>query len=173
MIKHIPFKSTLLTVAAVLGLMTCAHAQSAITAVGGNVATSDGSLSYSVGEVAVRSSVARAITVVNITESFTEGVQQPYTQRDLERYEGIEALTVQVSVYPNPTVDNVIIECSQTTEPLHYYLFNTNGQAMLEGVLNDSQEQLDIQSYAAGNYLLKVVSSDKKKMNVYKIIKAK
>lgn len=170
MYKSILTKASALVLTMLLGC-GCLNAQQAITFCGGDVATPAGSLSFSGGEVAVQTSIAPAITVVNITESFTEGVQQPFTQRDRERYEGIETLTVEISLYPNPTTKHVILECSEPQQ-LTYTLFNTNGQTLQEGTYTGGQQQIDMQSYAAGNYMLQVANEDKTKMNIYKIIKA-
>ena len=79
-------------------------AQQAITCFGGDMSGSTGSVSYSGGEVAVRYATARAITVVNVTESISEGVQQPFTERDRQS-QGIESLAVNLLIYPNPTAD--------------------------------------------------------------------
>lgn len=148
------------------------HAQQAITNAGGNIGNSTGSLSYTVGEMAVQTSIARAITVVNITESFTEGVQQPYTDRDRQS-NGIDPLTVSLAVYPNPTTDNVVLECSEAAQPLTFTLYGTNGQVLQHGIYSGGQQAIDMQNYGAGSYMLQVASPDKSKMNIYKIIKAK
>lgn len=174
-------KAALLVVVALLGLVTSLQAQSfdskmepaAITSFGGDASCGSGSISYSGGEVAVRYSIARAITVVNITRSFSEGVQQPYTTRDYERYEGIDPLTVSMAVYPNPTTDRVVIACSQVTEPLDFTLYNANGQSMAHGTYSQGEVQIDMENMPAGNYMLKVANSNKTNMNIYKIIKAK
>ena len=147
------------------------HAQQAITNAGGNIGNGTGSLSYTVGEMAVQTSVARAITVVNITESFTEGVQQPFTDRD-RQYNGIDPLNFSVAVYPNPTTDNVVFECSEA-KPLTYVLYGTNGQVLQHGIYMGGQQTVDMQQYAAGSYMLQIATSDKSKMNIYKIIKAR
>ncbi len=150
----------------------CLHAQQAITFCGGDVTSRAGSLSFSGGEVAVKTSIAPAVTVVNITRSFTEGVQVPYTSRDNQRYEGIDdALALQVSVYPNPTTKHVTLECSES-QRLTYTLFGTNGQILQKGTYVGGQEQIDMQPYAAGNYMLQVANEDNTQKNVYKIIKA-
>jgi len=168
--KSIVKKASALLLTVMLGC-GCLQAQQAITFCGGDVSTNRGTLSFSGGEMAVQTSVAPAITVVNITESFTEGVQQPFTDRDGDPYNGIEGLEVEVTLYPNPTTKHVVLECSEPQQ-LTYTLFSTNGQTLLKGTYGGGQEQIDMQPYAAGNYMLQVATPDKKKMNVYKIIKA-
>ena len=158
----------LLTAAAGIGGL---QAQQAVTFCGGTVTTNQGSLSFSGGEMAVQTSIAPAITVVNITESFTEGVQQPFTERDRAQYNDIETLDAAVSVYPNPATKHVVLECS-APERLCYMLYNANGQLLRQGTYTGGKELIDLQPYAAGNYMLQVATPDKKKKNMYKIIKA-
>ena len=163
-IKKIAMTIALTAMMAVSGGL---RAQSAITIAGGDAVDGNASMSYSCGEVAVQYANQVAFTVVNITESFAEGVQQPYTERDAAS-NGISPLTVKIEVYPNPATDCVNIE-SDGTEPLHYTLFNTNGQMMAKGECNGN-ERVEMSSFATGNYLLRVASSDNQNMNVYKII---
>lgn len=149
----------------------CLQAQQAITFCGGNAASAMGSLSFSGGEMAVQTSIAPAITVVNITESFTEGVQQPFTSRDVDRYEGIEPLSAEISLYPNPTTSHVTLHLNQP-DRLSYTLFGANGQTLLKGYCTGEEQQIDMQAYPAGSYMLQITNEDKTKMNIYKIVKA-
>ena len=165
MFKTVTSKAAAVMLTLFFGIAGALQAQPAITISGGDVATG--------GEVAVKTSIAPAVTVINITESFSEGVQQPFTDRDGERYDGIESLTVNVAVYPNPTTNNVVFECDQLTNQLTYTLYNSNGQTLQEGTYKGGQQLIDMQKYVAGNDVLKIASTDSKQMNVYKIIKAK
>ena len=147
------------------------RAQQAITSFGGDATSVTGTLSYSGGEIAVKTAYAPAITVVNVTESFSEGVQQPLTARDLE-YQGIVPLTVSVAIYPNPTADNITLECDQPMQ-LAYTLYNANGQTLSRGTYQGGQQTIDLQNLAAGTYILHVATPDQSTKNIYKIIKAK
>lgn len=147
------------------------RAQQAITSFGGDVTGVTGSLSFSGGEVAVKTAYAPAVTVVNVTESFSEGVQQPITARDAQS-QGIEALAVGVAVYPNPTTDNIVLECDQPIQ-LSYTLYNANGQTLSRGNYTGGQQIIDLQQLAAGTYMLHVATPDQTNKNIYKIIKAK
>src|SRR5450759_4054107 len=53
------------------GLGTTMHAQSTISATGGNASGTGGNLSYTIGQVAY-------MTISGITGTVTQGVQQPY-----------------------------------------------------------------------------------------------
>lgn len=147
------------------------QAQQAITCFGGDVNGVMGSLSFSGGEVAVKTAYAPAVTVVNVTESFSEGVQQPIIPRDAA-YQGIEALSVGLALYPNPTADYITLECDQPTQ-LSYTLYNANGQILSHGNYNGGRQIIDLQQLAAGTYMLHVANPDQSKKIIYKIIKAK
>ena len=141
----------------------------AITIVGGDCRNSSGIISFSGGEVAVQTSVARAVTVVNITESFNEGVQQPFTDRD--RQLDIKNPVCNLSVYPNPTTNGVTLEGDNN--PLHYTLYALSGQSLQEGDFDGSTTRISLEDYASGCYLLQVTSPDKKQSSIYKITLAK
>ena len=101
--------AVVLTLAAIFAAGGTLRAQSAITIAGGDFKNPSGSVSYSCGEVAVKVAEQKAFTVVNITESFNEGVQQPFTPRDAGN-NSISPLAVKLEVYPNPATDCVNIE---------------------------------------------------------------
>ena len=172
MLRNTMTKVSFATLVIMLFSAGISFAQQAITCFGGDMSGSTGSVSYSGGEVAVRYATARAITVVNVTESISEGVQQPFTERDRQS-QGIESLAVNLLIYPNPTADNVVMECDPAAGQLTYTLYNTAGQVLQQGTYNGGQQLIDLEQYVAGNYMLKVSSKKKKKMNIYKIIKAK
>ena len=167
-------KTIVIVMAVSLGGVGSLQAQQAITCFGGDVMMgSTGSISFSGGEVAVKASTARAITVVDVTESFTEGVQQPFTERDRAQQQGIAEIALNMSIYPNPTADNVVVECDKLAGEITYTLYGTNGQVLQKGTYKGGRQQIDMEQYAAGNYMLQIATLDKSKMNVYKIIKAK
>ena len=162
----------LLLVATLLCTAAGVRAQADIVNLGGDARSSYGSLSYSVGQLACESDFAPAITVVNITESVNEGLQQPYTPRD-RQYEDIQAISATVSLYPNPTVDAVILECDNFDETLSYTLYNAQGQQLEQGTYHGGQQRIELKEYAAGNYMLSIQNKNKNEQNIYKIIKAK
>lgn len=172
MFRTIKKTASIAVLAILLGGAGSLHAQQAITCFGGDMTGSTGSVSFSGGEVAVKTATARAITVVNVTEGFTEGVQQPFTERDRAQ-QGIGEITSTMMIYPNPTADNVVLECDATAGQLIFTLFGTNGQVLQQGTYKGGKQLIDLEEYGAGNYMLQIATPDKTKMNVYKIIKAK
>lgn len=146
---------------------------SAIVVVGCDGENSFGSISYSVGQIATQTSVARAITIINITESFTEGVQQPYTDRDRQNERIIEPLDCEITVYPNPTMDVINLRSDGYSHKLTYSLYNSVGQLIQQRDFGSEEQLIDLTSQPTGEYILKVADSSQNRMNTYKIIKAK
>lgn len=157
-----------LTAWGTLRAQTFEPAVAAITIAGGDVSNGNSSLSFSCGEVATQYAEQKAFTVVNITESFNEGVQQPYTERDKSN-NGITPLDVRLDVYPNPATDCVNIE-GDGFETLQYTIYTANGQQLQQGQFDGNQERIDLSGYATGNYMLRIGNKDNTKINTYKII---
>lgn len=164
-------KLTIILLTILFGVAPAA-AQNVISPIGGDVSGAGGSLSYTCGEIAVKKSVARAITVVNITQTFTEGVQQAF----IGNPNSIEnPLPFNISVYPNPTQDRVAItiDAEQVNNGLNYTLYNIQGKEISSAEVNNEVTEIDLTGNAAGTYILQLQSNDKSKSNTYKIIKNK
>ena len=159
----------LFSLAAALLLVQQASAQYAVTFVGGDAKGSGGFLSYTAGEPAVKMAKARAITVVDITEYFTEGVQQGWTSR---KSSITGPLPMTVNVYPNPAQDWVHIAIAENDLQLQYILTDMQGRTLKQGTPNEGETSLDISALPAGTYMLNIQSTDKKNKNIFKIIKA-
>ncbi len=144
------------------------QAQQTITFCGGNGYGSSGSISFTCGEVAVRTAEARSITVVDVTQYFTEGVQQAFYSKELSVD---RPLTIDLSIYPNPTNSGVVMECEGGDATLHYELYNMKGQQVLSGRYEGGQLRIDMSKLAAGSYLMRVTNAEKTQYGTYKIIK--
>lgn len=147
-------------------------AQSVITPLGGDAVGSTGSVSFTCGEVAVQRSEARAITVVNITEYFTEGVQQAFAD---SRNALPTPLPFSVKVYPNPILEWVEIDVDRqgSESSLNYMVYDLHGQTVAASSIEGDNARINLGEYPAGTYLLRIETNDRTKSNVYKIIKAK
>ena len=76
------------------------HAQESPTASGGDATGSGGTVDYSVGQVAY-------ITNVNASGTVSQGVQQAYEIFTVGIQEA--ELNISLSVFPNPTADNLTL----------------------------------------------------------------
>ena len=139
------------------------QAQTVIPALGGDVVTANGSLSYTVGQIDVGTAVGQGQT------SLYEGVQQTYTVEEL-RVKTL-AKDIDISVYPNPAIDGVFVEISPTETNLRYELLTNTGKRLKNGSLNDSKQKIDMSVYAASTYVLRIIGKDYERD--FKIVKTK
>jgi uncharacterized repeat protein (TIGR01451 family) len=72
-----------------------------------------------------------------------------------------------VKVYPNPAKNNININCNSTIKSMQ--LFDVQGRLLTVKLVNETQSNLDISSYANGVYFIKILSEKGQKTE--KIIK--
>ena len=128
---------------------------------------SAGKVSWTLGEIVTETLSASG----NI---LTQGFQQP----DLRIGDYVQELDGHIlSVYPNPTLDEVIVDLSKM--PAGDYsvsVFNIAGQLMSEGNYSggnsESINHLSFKNYAGGTYMLVLNDSNKKYQNSIKIFKS-
>ena len=82
--------------------ITSAKAQQSIHTSGGNAAGTGGTVSYSVGQM-------NYTTNTGTSGSASAGVQQPFEISTVTGLVDSKALNIQLSAYPNPTFDNLIL----------------------------------------------------------------
>lgn len=151
----------------VVFLLLCANiiqAQETITASGGNASGSGGTVSYTVGQVAYT-------TNTNTSGTITQGVQQPYEIFVVTGIEKAKVITLEFSVYPNPTSDilKLIVESSQL-EDLNYQLYDINGCLLQKKEILSKETVIQTGDLPPAAYYLKIIDNQKE-VKTFKIIK--
>ena len=131
-------------------------------------AFSGGSMAWTIGEA--------------ITETFspsgyffTQGFHQP----DTTYINAVSEInTEKISIYPNPVLDNLIIDFSSSSGNYTIEIFNTLGQVMtkefvLGGLSGQKQIKISLHEFVCGVYLLNIVSEEANNKSSYKINKIK
>ena len=157
--KHKKIKLSVLSL--VLGLT--AQAQQATTATGGDASGSGGTVAYSVGQVVYTTNTDASGTV-------SQGVQQAYEIFTV----GIKEteLNISLSVFPNPTVDNLTLQIlDYKNEKLSYHLFDMQGKLLNNGQVTAQQTHINTSSLPSATYFINVVTPENKKVQSFKIIK--
>jgi hypothetical protein len=140
-------------------------AQDALTATGGNVSGSTGSVSYSIGQIAY---VAESGT----TGSAAEGVQQPYEIYTITGIEEASQITLIASAYPNPATDFIILKTEgYTTANLTYQLYGSNGQLLESRKIEGNETRICMSTHPAASYFLIVTNNDNE-LKTFKITKS-
>ena len=140
-----------------------AQAQVSANASGGDATGSGGTVAYSVGQVVYTTNTDASGTV-------SQGVQQPYEIFTV----GIKEteLNISLSVFPNPTADNLTLQISDyNNEKLSYQLFDMQGKLLNNGQVTAQQTQINTASLPPATYFINVVNQENKKVQSFKIIK--
>lgn len=149
----------------VLG-MTGLQAQTSVNATGRSATGSGGSVSYSVGQVMYQ-------THTGTDGSVAIGVQQPY---EISAVTGVEheAITLAISAYPNPTVDNITLHVDVSTElnihTMSYQLRDISGKLLQSEKIAGSQTNIVMSDLLPAVYFVRVLER-KNEVKVFKIIK--
>lgn len=137
-------KSTLLFIFCCYAMYS--FGQQAIVATGGDVSGSGGSVSYSIGQVAYTSSQDGFVS---------EGVQQPYEVLITSVDESFAAF-YQVSIYPNPTAHELVIQTQNTHASLTVEIFNQAGSSIANVKLLSDLTSISVLDWAAGSYVIRL-----------------
>ena len=146
-------------------LVTFTYAQTDWVPAGGTANGSNGSVTYTVGQIAVQ-------TAGDGDKSVLEGLQQPYEIQTIgvNEYPGI---TLQAVVFPNPTQHFVQLKISNYEMPeygLIAQLYDANGRLLQNITITELETRLDLSNYAAAAYQLRVMDG-KRLLKTFKIIK--
>ena len=152
-------KKIYLTMGALFMAAIAANAQSGMVSSGGE-ATGDGSVSFSMGQVAFVSASGEG-------GSISQGVQQAYV---IKAETGIEIFEIQLTAYPNPTTDVLNLRVDGDFQNVSYTLYNNVSGSLAKGSVNGNEAQIQMGSFVAGVYFLEV-KADGKAVKRFKIVK--
>jgi len=148
-----------------LGGLTSLQAQEAVTTAGGEASGGGGSASYTVGQT-----VYTTETGTN-GNSIAQGVQQPFEISTVTGIEEAKGISLNVSVYPNPTTDYLTVKVENyETANLQYQVFDINGKLLQSIKATGEETQINTSNLVPANYFVKVLDN-KKEIKVFKIIK--
>jgi hypothetical protein len=140
------------------------HAQSTITASGGNASGTGGTASYSVGQIVYTKNSGT-------TGSAAQGVQQPYEISVITEIEKAKDINLSCSVYPNPTTDFLTLKVMNFDKKnFSYLLYGVRGNLIETKKLTANETQISMNNRVSGPYFLKVVQGNKE-VKTFKIIK--
>jgi hypothetical protein len=139
------------------------QAQQSNNSSGGNSTGSGGSVSYSVGQILYT-------THTDTSGSISFGVQQAFEIFTV----GIKetTLNISLSVFPNPTSDNLILQISNyKNEKLSFQLSDIQGKLVNNGQVESQQTEIKTVNLASATYFIHVFNQQNHKLQTFKIIK--
>jgi len=141
------------------------QAQEVIPAAGGEANGSNGSVSYTVGQVFY---TTNAGTNGN---SIAQGVQQPYEISEISGIYEANDISLIVSAFPNPATDYLTLKVENyNTTHLQYQVFDITGKLLQTVKATGSETRIEIKKLVPANYFVKVIENQKE-IKIFKIIK--
>lgn len=141
---------------------TIALGQNSVNAVGGDVYNNTGSVSFSIGQVAIENTI-------NTTGSVSQGVQQSFeiTTLNLEKIK----LNLSLSAYPNPVQTQLILHIGNyNQEKLKYNIVSSEGELLSQGNIQTIETIIDLQQLPKAMYFIEV-QDQSTKIQTFRIIK--
>lgn len=159
-------KLALLSIA--LGGFMFANAQSitpeVIASAGDHYEAGGVQLSWTIGEPVIE-------TVQAGGNIITQGFHQ--TNLTVTSIDEDNLSNIDVSIYPNPTSDRVIISIPENVNDFTLELYDVNGQLVMTKKMyrSENQTQLDVSQLASSYYMLRLVASEIEYTSTHKIQK--
>lgn len=137
-------------------------AQTSFNSSGGDGTNSNGSFSYSVGQVFYNTSE-------NSGSYATEGVQQPYEISVVSAQQSDNSYKIILT--PNPTQDYLTLSTSLTPHTsVKLFLRDLNGKLLLDQTILSNETKINMQAYSSGVYFI-FIATDININKEFKIIK--
>jgi hypothetical protein len=144
--------------------LTGLQAQEAISATGGDASGSGGVVNYTVGQVVYTTNTGTSGTV-------TQGVQQPFEIFVVTSLAEVAGITLQCSVYPNPTTDYLILKIEGKVQMQCFAsLYDITGKLLESKKIDGNEISISMLNLTPTTYFLKVIRNEKE-IKTFKIIK--
>lgn len=127
------------------------YAQQNTVATGGNASGSNGSVSFTVGQIDYT-------TASGTDATLSEGVQQPFEFFDPDA--GLSEHQFNISLYPNPSNEFVIVNIADWNSTMNYQLTDAKGSLVQFGTIVNEETILDMRDLSIGSYHLHLSSSN-------------
>lgn len=140
-----------------------ANAQKAVLATGSNATGSNGSASYSVGQI--------DYTSKGTNNQMTEGVQQAFEIITLSTTETLGANKKDILLYPNPFKDFLFLDFTTNDyRNSEFQLFDSSGKLLKEDKILQAKTEFNFSSLPSAMYIIRI-NQQGKNIKTYKIIK--
>ena len=144
--------------------VTPLRGQNGVVPAGGEATGSSGSVSYTLGQMSY-------LPLDGTNGSVAQGVQQPYEIFVVTGIEQATGIDLNLSVYPNPATDFLILKIGNfDLLNLHYYLYDNNGTLLENKMITEDQTTIAMNRFSPAIYYLRVVQNNQE-IKVFKIIK--
>jgi hypothetical protein len=138
--------------------------QELVSGQGESYSNASGTIDFSIGE-----------PIISSGQDGTVGITQGFHQTKLtvEIIHIEEETTIQMSLYPNPTINSITLNIGSLDENLTFSLIDLNGKQLLNREIHSNTVKVDFSKYAVGSYLLHVSNNKKQVIKSFQILKTK
>lgn len=142
---------------------TATYAQSDINTAGGDATGSNGSASYTIGQLNYE-------TFFGSNGSTAQGVQQAYEIYTIGIQE-VNGIALGLNVYPNPTTDYLTLNVDNYLENnLTYTLYDLNGKVLSTNNVLGNLTTIQMSNYDPATYFIRI-DQNETQIKTFKIIK--
>jgi uncharacterized membrane protein len=153
-----------LMVAVFVALTLSVKSQQSINSSGGNALGSNGTASFSVGQIDYTSEKSSS-------GSFSLGVQQTFEIEIIDGVEDVINSLINFNVFPNPTTESINLKIeTKNSQIFQANLYDSNGKLLENVNVINNQSQISMQNLPPAVYFLKV-SKNNEIVKSFKIIK--
>lgn len=143
---------------------TVVSGQQVISSAGASAAGTGVQLSWTVGETVIE-------TFTGTSAILTQGFHQ--TRLTVTAIELIPVPDLDLTVYPNPVSSVLRLQAigKKKVPQMTYSLFNMEGKVILKKLFTDSPEEINMEMYSSGTYVLKIFNGENQPLRTFKVIK--
>jgi len=156
-------KSTVLFVLLLFWGLAHGLAQQNTVTAGGDASGTDGTISYSIGQIDYIQATGSGGTA-------NQGVQQPFEFYVLGT-NNLPQIQLEVAIFPNPTTTNVQLQIGNfLMEDLHFALYDIHGRLLTHEAIRVETTKIPMEHLAAAVYVLHITQKGEH-LKSFKIIK--
>lgn len=142
------------------------HAQNALVSSGGSATSTSGSISYSMGQIDYISASTSNKGSINL------GVQQPWSISPISGLKGTEKLTLDCSLFPNPSTDFVVLNWTEAeTKTIVYKITDISGKTIMAQATAENKSLIDVKDFASGTFIITLYDAKNNFLKSFKLIK--
>ena len=152
----------LLIVCLIFSLDLALFAQEVISSGGDHHEKTSGSISFTIGEVVIE-------TFPKTSNILTQGFHQ--TNLIAVAVHELPGLDYEISAYPNPAKDYVILKLpAEKVIGMEYRLYDVNGKLIQNKMLEGTETEIPFNDLSLATYFIKVIQGNKE-IKTFKIVK--
>lgn len=155
---------SLVTIASFILSMSNCFAQESVNSSGGVLSGTNGSISYSVGQIVYT-------TNTGTNGSVAQGVQQPYEISEILSSIDFSELIKDLKVFPNPSTDVLTLNMTNLSDlKLDYEIVDMSGKVLKAERNIGNETNIIVSGFPASIYFLRITNQNKE-VKTFKIIK--